>query len=101
MMEIKAALDAAFTAYSDALSTGASEDVALKVGLARYRAFFPHAKTAHRGVSSLVETPPGARQHNSFRPARAGALLCEVDSFLPLGVYTHALSHLARHQWSE
>jgi hypothetical protein len=43
MMEIKAALDAAFAAYADALANGAPEDVALDVGIARYRAFFPDA----------------------------------------------------------
>jgi hypothetical protein len=42
MLEIKAALDAAFAAYSDALSKGAPEEGALVVGIARYRAFFPN-----------------------------------------------------------
>jgi hypothetical protein len=46
MLEIKAALDAAFAAYSDALSKGATEELALNVGLARYRAFFPDATTS-------------------------------------------------------
>jgi hypothetical protein len=46
MMEIKAALDAAFAAYAEALSKGAPEEVALDVGLARYRAYFPNAVTS-------------------------------------------------------
>jgi hypothetical protein len=44
MLEIKAALDAAFAAYADALAKGASENQALDAGLARYREFFPAAK---------------------------------------------------------
>jgi hypothetical protein len=41
MREIEPALDTAFVAYLEALATGADVNVALEVGLARYRAFFP------------------------------------------------------------
>ena len=43
MIEIKAALDAAFAAYFDALANGVPEQTALDVGIARCRAFFPNA----------------------------------------------------------
>jgi hypothetical protein len=46
MIEIKAALDAAFAAYFDALANGVPEQTALDVGIARYRAFFPNATTS-------------------------------------------------------
>jgi hypothetical protein len=43
MREIKAALDAAFACYFDALAKGATEEAAFRVGVAKYRAFFPNA----------------------------------------------------------